>query len=265
MSQEKVKKKSDLKKKVSYFLSSSKLGRPEVKDLLDQLQELGEVGIFGGMLRDLSLLGNKGFDSDIDIVIDASNEDALDALLRPYRPIRNKFGGYRLKLSQWAVDIWLLKSTWAFEKGYVEDNTFADLCKTTFFDWDGIVYKVGDGTILTVDGYFDHINEGLLDINLENNPNPMGNIVKAFRYREKYGAGFSHRLAKYIYEKLEDFDPDYISSYENKSHDRPVLSSHVISQTLEALCLHQKEYPLLPFAGVEVQPSLWAAKDNQKS
>ncbi len=254
-----------MKRKVNYFLSSPKLGRPEVKNLLDQLQGLGDVGIFGGMLRDLSLLGNEGFDSDIDLVVDAGNEGELDALLRPYRPTQNKFGGYRLKLSRWAVDIWLLKSTWAFKKGYVEDSTFADLCKTTFFDWDGIVYKVGDGTILTVDGYFDHINEKLLDINLENNPNPMGNIVKAFRYREKYGAGFSNRLAKYIYENLEDFDPDRISTYENKSHDWPVLSSNIISRIFEELCIHQEKYPLLPFVGAEVQSSLWTAKDDQGS
>ncbi len=262
MYQEKPKKISDLKKKVSYFLSSSKLGRHEVKILLDQLQGLGEVVIFGGMLRDLSLLGNEGFDSDIDLVIDTDKEDELDALLRPYRPVQNKFGGYRLKLSRWPVDIWLLKSTWAFKKGHVEGDTFTDLCKTTFFDWDGIVYKVGDGSILTVEGYFDHINEGLLDINLENNPNPMGNIVKAFRYREKYGAGFSSRLAKYIYENLEDFDPGVISLYENKSHDRPVLSRNVIAQIIEALRMHQGKYPLMPFASTEVQPSLWAARNG---
>lgn len=263
MSREKIKKISDLKKKVSYFLSSSKFGRQEVTALLDQLQELGEVVIFGGMLRDLSLLGNDGFDSDIDLVIDTDNEDELDAFLQSWKPVQNKFGGYRLKLSRWEVDIWSLKSTWAFKKGYVEDGSFADLCKTTFFDWDGIVYNVGDGSILAVDGYLDHINTGLLDINLENNPNPMGNIVKAFRYREKYGAGFSSRLAKYIYENLEDFDPDFISLYENKSHDRPVLNKNVISQVLDALCVHQEKHPLQPFMGVELQPSLWATKNDQ--
>ncbi len=257
MSQDKIKNISDLKRKVNYFLSSSKFGRQEVKALLDQLQEIGEVVIFGGMLRDLSLLGNEGFDSDIDLVIDTDKEDELDAFLHPYSPVRNKFGGYRLELSRWEVDIWPLKSTWAFKKGYVEDGSFADLCKTTFFDWDGIVYKVGDGTILAIEGYLDHINEGLLDINLEKNPNPMGNIVKAFRYREKYNAGFSSRLAKYIYENLEDFDPDLISLYENKSHGRPVLSKDVISQTLKELSLHQEKHPLSPFVSTNVQPSLW--------
>ncbi len=262
MSHEKIKEIADLKKKVRYFLSSSILGRQEVKTLLDQLQDIGEVVIFGGMLRDLSLLGNEGFDSDIDLVIDTDKEDELDAFLQSYKPVRNKFGGYRLRLSRWEVDIWPLKSTWAFKKGYVKNRSFADLCKTTFFDWDGIVYNVGDGSILAVEGYLDHINEGLLDINLENNPNPMGNIVKAFRYREKYGAGFSSRLAKYIYENLEDLDPDLISLYENKSHDRPVLNKNVISQVLEALCVHQKEHPSQPFTRVELQPSLWAANND---
>jgi len=262
MSQEKTQKISDLKRKVGYFLSSPKLGRQEVKTLLDQLQKIGEVVIFGGMLRDLSLLGNGGFDSDIDLVIDTDKENELADFLRPYSPARNKFGGYRLKLSRWEVDIWPLKSTWAFKQGYVKEGSFADLCKTTFFDWDGIVYKVGDGTILAVEGYFDHINEGLLDINLENNPNPMGNIVKAFRYREKYGAGFSSRLATYIYEHLENFDPNLISLYENKSHGRPVLNKNIMSRVLEELCVHQEKHPLQPFTRVELQPSLWATHND---
>ena len=78
------------------------------------------VLLFGGMLRDLSLVGNVGFKSDIDLVIDTEEDESLDYLLKTYSAKRNKFGGYRLCLSKWKVDIWMLKSTWAFREGYVK-------------------------------------------------------------------------------------------------------------------------------------------------
>lgn len=258
-----MKRVTDLKRKINYFLSSSKLGRGEVKVLLDQLQVIGRVAIFGGMLRDLLLVGNEGFNSDIDLVIDAKNDQELDELLQSYNAIRNKFGGYRLTLSKWKVDVWSLQSTWAFKNGYVTGSSIPDLCKTTFFDWDGIVYDVGSEAIYTVDGYFDRLDSEILDINLEENPNPMGNIVKALRYKEKYSASFSNRLARYVYENLEAVDPELISKYESRSHQWPVLNRNMISQILHALDIHQDEQPLLPFAGVELQPSLWAAKSDQ--
>ena len=78
--------------------------------LSDSLPD-GDAYLFGGVLRDLALLGGRGFNSDIDVVVEGdwtSFKKYLDHL----GAYRNKFGGYRLDVASWKVDIWSARETW---------------------------------------------------------------------------------------------------------------------------------------------------------
>lgn len=258
MSRQVVRKVSHLRKRVDRFLSSSTYGRDDVAAFVRKLGMLGPVVLFGGILRDLSILGNEGFHSDVDLVIDTDSEQSIEKFLAPYAYQRNKFGGYRIQLGRWKLDLWRFKTTWAISKGLVEGGTFADLCRTTFFDWDGIIYEIEGGRIKSVDGYIDRINRRVLSINLKENPNPAGNVVRAFRYCEKYDAQLSPELVRYINEFVGHLTGSGICAYEKNAHERPVLSENVASQIITLLKAHEERYPLLPFSFAEYNSSEWS-------
>ena len=240
MSNKVIRRFSDLRKRVEYFLSSSAFLREEVGVFLTSVLPLGEVVIFGGMLRELSIRGNESFKSDVDLVIDVEDLYQLERALSEFGFQRNKFGGYRIKLSHWIIDIWDFKSTWAFKKQIVQGNKLSDLCKTTFFNWDAIIYNITTAEIHAIDGYIESISNGLLDINLKKSANPIGNIVRSFRYSNYYDAKFSLKLKNYIYKNLKNYTVQDVINYEKSSYDDSVISSNRISKLLNSADIHQK-------------------------
>jgi len=127
------------------------------------------------------LEGNEKFRSDIDLVINTDNISLLESVLAPYSPHRTAFGGYRIGLRKWVVDLWPLQWTWAIRSGYVRGDSLSDLTKTTFFNWDAIVYEIGSGAIHFAPRYVDELKNRLLSINLAVNPNPEGTAIRALR------------------------------------------------------------------------------------
>ena len=254
-----IKKFSDLKKRISRFLYSKSFARDEIRLFIDKIKPLGDVVIIGGMLRDLSILGNEGFKSDVDLVILTDDTEKLERTLSGFEFDKNKFGGYRIKAGKWYVDLWPFNSTWAFHNGHVAGKDFKDLCKTTFFNWDGIIYEESSGTIHAIDGYIDFIHDRVLDINLEPNPNPMGNVIKVFRYYEKYDAVLMPRLVNYVHQILKDISCKDIFLYEKKSHEWPLLDMNRVQDIYNMIESHQKHSPGIPFKPMCVQRKLWQA------
>ncbi len=246
---------SQLRKRVHRFLSSEAYGKAEIRAALDDFNQYGSVALFGGVLRDLCLVGNEGFASDVDIVIKTDKWAAFEGHLESYKYIKNKYGGYRIQLSKWSIDLWRLEDTWAAKHGYVEVKTFEDLCNTTFFDWDAIGYELKSKKIFAGDDYLKRVRGGILDINLLPNPNPLGNSIKALRYLEKYDAKLSPRLASYISDVLNTLDAEKIGEIEKMSHEWAVLGK-LTSIHLSALKNHQDNEPLFPLKKERYQKSL---------
>lgn len=247
MSLNPIKNYEQLRKRLGRFLDSKIYARDEIGGLIREIEPLGSVLIFGGMLRDLSLLGIAGFASDVDLVVRTNDAEGLDRILATYRSEKNRFGGYRIQLEKWQVDLWTFESTWAFKEELVIPKGRRDLCKTTFFDWDAIAFDVSDAKFFSVDGYIERINSQIIDINFESNPNPLGNVVKAFRFREKYDAQWSNRLSRYIFAFMQNLSSVKINEYEKRSHDSKYLEEASLRSLIVALEEHQKISPLFPF------------------
>lgn len=192
-----------LKKKVEYFLTSKRRGREDVSHTLCELQELGDVAVVGGMLRDIALFGNAGFRSDVDLVINVVDIDLFERLMRSINAKVNRFGGYSLPYSKWQIDVWPLSKTWAHVSGYVKVTSLEDISEVTFFDCDAILYDLQKRQIKTKNGYFEHLNQRVLDINLEPNPNPVGNAVRAFRYSILKGFRWAPQLTNFVAYTIE--------------------------------------------------------------
>jgi hypothetical protein len=136
----------------------------------------------------------------------------------------NKFGGYGISLNRWKVDGWPLERTWAAVAGHVAISGLHDLVDVTFFDWDAILYSVANQKLVWGRSYFDRVRERVIDINLEPNPNPLGNAVRALRYAYRWDAALGKRLAAFVAKQIRDNGWGTIVAIERNSFPNPVLS-----------------------------------------
>jgi hypothetical protein len=166
--------------------------------------------LFGGAIRDLALTRPHHFRSDLDLVVNTEDEKALEQLLSSLDARRNRHGGFRLRIEKWRFDVWSLSSTWAIKHGYVDAaKGFEVLPATTFFTWDAVAYGVDTGILYgrsdftDTDDYLTELFSGVLEVNLEPNPNPLGNVIRALRFvHEHHARELSERLTSYAFRTL---------------------------------------------------------------
>ncbi len=199
------------------------------KKFIKDIEEVGEVAIFGGLLRDLCLETNRTFCSDIDIVVETDDERGLASKVAEFDAVKNSFGGYRLQYHKWSIDLWSLKNTWAFKEGLVKEESFDSLLKTTFFNWDAVVLNSSKSKIYSIENYLKKLNDRVVDINLKENPNDIGILVRALRLLEKRNAKFSYNLSEYVFFEIENHGVDKILNDELDSYGKNLLTDSFIS------------------------------------
>ncbi|HWA20107.1 MAG TPA: hypothetical protein VG757_14045 [Devosia sp.] len=169
------------------------------------LLELGDTVVIGGLVRDLLLLSNnEKFSSDIDFVVHPESVDEFERSMEGTGASRNRFGGYSLDLHRWKVEVWPLQRTWAVVAGHIEASTLADLTRATFFNWDAILYNLSTRELIASDLYFESVRCRHLEANLIENPNPLGNAVRALRYAYRWNANLGPKLADHVARQVQD-------------------------------------------------------------
>lgn len=183
----------------------------------------GDVYLFGGVLRDLALLGGRGFNSDIDVVVEGdwrSCAKYLDHL----GARRNKFGGYRLEVASWMVDIWNAKETWAISQGLVRYDGIASLTQTTVLNWDAILMNWRTRAFIFRNRYLDEIRDRHLDIVLEQNPNPPGMAMRVLRHLcLKEALSITPRAIVYLANCTAMFTLQDLTNREVRSYGKSVI------------------------------------------
>ncbi len=212
-----------LRKRADYFFGTGLRARGEVAAFANELRQLGPTVAIGGFLRDLYLDGNRYFVSDVDFVVDPGSMQAFERLATRLGARPNRFGGYGVSLGRWKADVWPLERTWAAVHGHVEIRTIEDVLDATFFDWDSVIYAVGTGRLTAGEGYFQRLRDRVIDINLEPNPNPLGNAVRALRYAYRWKAALGAKLACHVEKQLRDHGWEAFVLSERRSFARPVL------------------------------------------
>ena len=214
-----------LKGRAAYFFTTKARSRDEVAGFAETLLELGSVVAIGGFLRDLLLAGNRRFRSDVDFVVDPVSIREFERFAERLGAKANRFGGYGITLEKWKVDVWPLERTWAAVNGHVPVSVLDDLVNVTFFDWDAVLYSVAKQRLIAKPTYFERVRERILDINLEPNPNPLGNAVRALRYAYRWEAAIGTRLASHVSRQIRDHGWEKLVESERCSFGNPVLSS----------------------------------------
>lgn len=225
---------SAIEKSFSYFRSTNYRSRRAINDFIGDLEQFSNPAIFGGMCRDLYLLGNRDFYSDVDIVLNDVDEDYLNRRMISLGAAQNRYGGYRVLLNKWMVDIWPLKRTWAHKEGIVKLDSISDIVSTTFFNWDAAVLYTKTNRLYARLDYSNNLSCRILDINLRQNPNPIGNAIRALRLALRYDAKLTYPLIEYLHEHLSPLSEDGVREAELKSHKNSYLS-YIDYSALKAL------------------------------
>ncbi len=229
-----AKNKNVLKQRLMRFFDENNESRKPLKSFFDELSEKGSIYIFGGLVRDLALFGIRKFDSDIDLVY--TNNGGLEAILEQKAISINKFGGYRLKLEEWDLDLWEAKNTWAFKNGLKQFREISSMLDTTITNWDSVLFSWSDKEIICRESYFKDLQEKYLDIVLKENPNDLGLIVKLLRFCAiKEVEETSRNIANLLLEGLSDYSVDEVLNYEKSSYDKVFLSSRLIDNLLSEI------------------------------
>jgi predicted nucleotidyltransferase len=186
------------KKRVVRFFNSPK--RSDVADFIKRLSLFGEVLVFGGLLRDIALFGARGFNSDIDLVVDCSIEEMSVFFVTEASAFsRNKFGGYRVEVGGWTVDVWPIRETWAFKHKHVLYEGRESLLLTTITNWDAVAFSFKDKQIISSSSYLECLKMGELEVVLTENPNKAGVLIRVIRaICDKRAKILMPRLLKYL-------------------------------------------------------------------
>jgi hypothetical protein len=245
--------KQALRKRVDRFFNSSTLYRKEVYEFVEQLIQTKDLNVyaFGGLVRDIGLFTVRGFESDVDLVVDTSKDELIKVLdnIPKDSIIHNKFGGFRIKQGSWSFDIWCAKDTWAIKNKLVTYKNIESLLDTTFLSWDSVLFDVKNKKLICDDNYIENLVNGKIDVVLRHTPNELGSLVRLSRAIFSKGVSVIGRNAlSTLKQGFNDYSILDIIEYEKKSFSKKYLNKNNLSDLyaqiidvsidLEELCIN---------------------------
>lgn len=178
-------------------------GNRHASYLFKDLMAIGRVALIGGAIRELKYRPIHHFSSDLDFVVEENHENSLKKVALNYRAKPNRFGGYRVSFDNIDIDFWSAKQSWANVEKIKRVDCLEDVVNTTFFNVDAIMYIVEEDRIVAKPGTLEALRDRYLDINLVENPNPLGATVRALRRMHEHRMKASGRLLDYIAEQID--------------------------------------------------------------
>jgi hypothetical protein len=202
--------------------------RDSIVEFLDFMSDAlidGDIHLFGGVLRDLALFGRRGFNSDIDLVVEGKWHYCIP-FLQLLGAHQNKFGGFRLEVAGWPIDIWNAEETWAIKQGLVPYLGISSLTKTTVLNWDAVLMNWRTRSFIYKEGYLDALKSRVLDIVLEQNPNPLGMAVRVFRHLSiKDARKVTPAAAEYLANCTSRYSFDEVKNSEIRSYGNTAIKA----------------------------------------
>lgn len=223
----------------------------EFLDYVCDALPLGELYLFGGVLRDMAMFGRKGFASDIDLVVEG-DWSHLTRYLEKLGASRNRFGGFRLYVEGCPVDIWAACETWAIREELVPYRGIESLTRTTILNWDAILFNWRTRVVVCPPNYFSDIQRCLMDVVLTKNPNPLGAAVRAFRHLCSKKAELTENAARYLSDAARCYSPEAIvrkeiASYPGRMIDPVVLRFFEQMDTNSDAVIHRQLHDGMPY------------------
>jgi len=178
----------------------------------------GTAYVVGGFLRDIIL--NKT-SRDLDMIVSLSHiqiSEILNSSNLSYQ--MNRLKGFKIKLTDYEVDLWCLENNWAFKENLVvknDDNILDSISNGCFYNYDALVINVHTNN-LNIRHFKMFLETKKLDIIQKNtkykklNPTIEANILRAFYLRNLYGIDYSSNCNEYLLSRIGYLDDLYQSS-----------------------------------------------------
>ena len=257
---------SRLRERFTEFIARQ---REVASPLLDAFRERKwKAFVFGGTPRGVFDEGACYKPRDIDLVFDDVHFEEFAACFSDSIKRRTRFGGLHLKIGHLAIDAWPLHGTWAFRQGIVSGASFENLPRTTFFNADAIVISLipkWRGREFYEAGFRRAWEEGILDINLENNPFPALCVVRAFRLASNFRFHFSPRLVRYLAENMETLTDGELVDLQQSHYGQTLFNRTRLGELRRITDKHWKMSPLLPLQIFPGQLRLWPSPTQAPS
>ena len=216
---------------------------PPSEKLFEELNQLGNVYLIGGVLREYRDNGKILDIRDIDIIVDVIDEEKWNAILSEYTPTHNRFGGYKLICEKLVVDMWRIEESWAYREDVIrcsKSEYVSKLPQTVFLNIDAIIYDLKNDMWYD-DIYKQAMKTRCLDIVLEKNPQLPLNIIRTFVLKEKYNMALSERLMSTIKKEIRIIAQNegdvikYLNGIQKHRYNRLILSEEKMKHFLEYL------------------------------
>lgn len=224
-----------------YLWWDENLANKRLRAVLEyHFSQFDEFAIVGGMVRDFARVGKTGFVSDVDLVVNAPDAKVAD-MAKAVGARVNAFGGYSISSQGWNVDFWALGNTWAVREGLVEAKTLGDFTRSTFFNYDAVVYDVRRRRVLCDESYLDRLHGKEMEVNLLPNPTIVGNLFRAIRRVLLWDLSAGPRLKAFIDQYLDNEAFREIVRMDQRKSASPFLHKYKsVSELKEATI--SKEY-----------------------
>jgi len=208
----------------------------QVVELLEHLKSCTEVYIFSGIIRDYFL--NNNSIRDLDIVLGEQLD--LSFINKHYFPNikikRNNFGGYKVFVNSFRIDIWSIDCTWGIIKER-RSATKHSLIHSAFFNFSAILYSLNDEEFYCDDIFTTFLNKRVIDVVYEENPNIPLCIINALYYKTKLSMPLSAKLKRWIKNNFSselDFTEIQISHFGNVVFSEKQINRFLIFCALDS-------------------------------
>jgi hypothetical protein len=218
-----------LLKDVAHFCQNNARWKTPVIKTLRELKSNGIRSVFfGGTLRSLlvgRMFSNRpGRPRDIDLVVADISSDSLRTKFHDHIVRETRFGGLKIRRRTWQFDVWPLGRTRAFLEDATNDPGFCHLPYTTFLNLEAIAVDVwprpGHARRIYAgdDQFFDGLLNRTIEINREQNPFPILNVVRSLVLASSLMFKIGPHLARYIASHGNNVTPEELEAVQHKHY-----------------------------------------------
>ncbi|UOV02812.1 hypothetical protein [Pseudoxanthomonas mexicana] len=204
-----------------------------VNELLNSCNRVGEAYLFGGLVRD-ALLGSAGVFGDVDIFVSGPlDADFVESISRVHR--RTNFGGMRLVVGRYDVDIWELSKSHAFRFERGSQRNIGGLLSTVCFSTDAVAVSLVSGKILADRRFNETMKSRIFGFVSKPNLLEVLQVVRVARIFVKNGVRPGLDVSKYFVDGVNEFGVDQLISAEKKWKGRRLLDKRTV-QVVDEYC-----------------------------
>jgi hypothetical protein len=234
-----------LRERIGRFFANRSRERRTLLQTLETLKGFSApMFIFGGVIRDLMLIGPSITPRDVDLVVGAMDLNDVDAAFAKTRRRRNRFGGLHVAIHGWHFDVWPLGETWAFRHKHIEPAAFATLPQTTFLNIEAVAARLDTENWryreIYAHGFFEALLTRTLEINCAVNPYPSLSIVRSLLMAAKLAFSIGPKLAEYICAHFDENHVDDLLDAQWQHYKRIICDAETFTHWLSAIAIQRK-------------------------